>query len=529
MIKKIYSKKRFKSIAYTIGALSISISASSSYAGGLQLFEQSAASLGTAHAGTAAGAEADASSEFYNPAAMVLLDRPEASVGITAINLKATFKGEAGSELNLRSNQNVITHLGNDLKSGQVSTNQLVPVPNAHFVYPINKNVYLGWGITVPFGLVTDYGDNSFVKDYATTSSLNVINFSQSLAVRLNNRWSVGGGIDFQQLHAELDSNVSANIAENFNKSGKTIPHKAGGLPEGDIVIGPSDFHLSAHDTLNLTNKLSDWGFGWHAGLLFQYSPSTRFGISYHSSVNHNARGTGEDGSKLTDRIAGHSPSIKWRPLPNIAPNLGPSLPSENIHTSLPGSSDINDTVTSDFIMPASVNLSGFHQLNPKWAVMASAIYTQWSVIKALGVQHVPLLATGDGTYLDSAITIPMNFKDTWSYTVGAHYQLTPKLMLRFGGGLDPTPVQDAYRELRVPDGDKKLVSLGLHYQYSKDLGFDAGYEHAFIDSNKIDRTIPFVTAKIPLTHQTLELDTLEKGDVTGQADLFGGQVTYKF
>jgi zinc protease len=81
-------------------------------------------------------------------------------------------------------------------------------VPNLHFVTPLNDKVYYGTGISVPFGLAVDYAGDSSAAAYATTSSLQVINWSQDLAYAFNNRFSIGFGLDVQRYDGEFDANI---------------------------------------------------------------------------------------------------------------------------------------------------------------------------------------------------------------------------------------------------------------------------------------------------------------------------------
>ncbi|MGK0443877.1 MAG: long-chain fatty acid transport protein, partial [Bermanella sp.] len=83
-----------KKIALRSAIVAASILPTLAMASGYKLNEQSAAGMGTAHAGRAAMAE-DASVVFYNPAAMTELDRAQMTAGFTYINGYGDFDGSS--------------------------------------------------------------------------------------------------------------------------------------------------------------------------------------------------------------------------------------------------------------------------------------------------------------------------------------------------------------------------------------------------------------------------------------------------
>jgi long-chain fatty acid transport protein len=238
-------------------------------AGGPQLFEQSAAGLGTAQAGYAAAAD-DASTEYTNPAGMVRIKQKEISTGVEAIALNVNYKGSTATEINLPADN---IHFNMGTKSGVVNSDVIKPVPNFHFVTPINEQWYVGTGITAPFGLMTNYADDSVAAQYATISSMQTINVSEDLAYAMNDKFSVGAGVDVQRFDGEFDANL-----------------------------------LNVLDSVNTVN---DVGLGAHAGVLFQFTPATRVGLAYHSQIDHHSQGHGTINASGPISIAGNPINIQ--------------------------------------------------------------------------------------------------------------------------------------------------------------------------------------------------------------------------
>src|SRR5690606_3534101 len=67
---------------------------STAHASGFALLEQSASRLGTAFSGTAAAAD-DASTIFYNPAGLALLERSELLVVASGVSISSQFRNAA--------------------------------------------------------------------------------------------------------------------------------------------------------------------------------------------------------------------------------------------------------------------------------------------------------------------------------------------------------------------------------------------------------------------------------------------------
>jgi long-subunit fatty acid transport protein len=158
-----------------------------SFAAAFQLFEVDTAGLGNFHAGGAAEANG-ASSEYFNPAGVVRIKRPEISFGDTLIsadiNYKGFVKGPAFSGIT---------------PPGGVSSNTLSNVPNFHLAIPLNSRFTFAFGATTPFGLETEFPE-AYPKassQAATFSRLITMNLNPSMAFLINRYFSVAAGLDW--------------------------------------------------------------------------------------------------------------------------------------------------------------------------------------------------------------------------------------------------------------------------------------------------------------------------------------------
>lgn len=205
--------------------------ATQTYAAGFQLSEQSAIQMGRAMAGAGVVGD-DLSAVHYNPAGMTLLSgtRMQATGTWVAVNLD--YEGDSDQSENGR------------LK-GQI-------IPAGFITHQINDSLWAGLGLTVPYGMGTEYGEGWEVKSRGTESMILTFDINPNLAWKVNEKLSVGGGISLQYAKAELGMGMSPMQAN---------------------VKGDS------------------WAWGWNVGLMFQPVETVRLGLAYRSHIAHNAEG----------------------------------------------------------------------------------------------------------------------------------------------------------------------------------------------------------------------------------------------
>jgi len=384
-------------------------------ASAFQLYEQDAASIGNYHAGIAAIAE-NASTSYYNPAGLVLIKNQEFVLGADPVNTNIHFDGTVGLT------DNTIDFVAPPVPTSAQGGNFNV-VPFGHFATPVTKNVFFGFSVVVPFGLKTDYGQTGNSQYAATLSELKVVDITPSLALAINNQFSVGLGVDVEHVTAELDQNV-------------TVPEF------------PEEF------TSKSINKGSSNGVGYHLGGLFQFSPRTRVGLVYHSEIHHNLKGT----SSLIGPIANGA--------------TGGEQVSEDLKTSV--------------TLPSETSLSLFHSINNRWDVMGSVTYTRWSVFNKVLLENVAgILALAPTNTLP--VLINEDYRNTLNYSVGANFNVNERWILRTGLGFDESPANDRFRNLQLPDSNRVALAFGAHFQATKRIGFDAGWTHLFARNTSIN------------------------------------------
>lgn len=208
--------------------------ATAAQASGFSLIESNADGQGSAYAGSAAVAE-NASTLFFNPAGMTRLPGRQLVASLHAIDVSVRFDD------------------GNPATADGGDAGGLSLVPNLYYAMPITASLWFGLGINVPFGLKTEYDPNWVGKVQGIKSEMKTVNINPAVAWRLNDKLSLGLGLNAMYIEAELTSFVGA---------------------PGTLTI-----------------RGDDWGYGYNAGLLYEVDGNTRLGLSYRSRVKQHLTG----------------------------------------------------------------------------------------------------------------------------------------------------------------------------------------------------------------------------------------------
>ena len=433
------------------------LAASASHAGGFALIEQGVKGLGNAYAGAAASAE-DASTIFFNPAGMTLLDGHQVVAGLHIIQPSTKFTDNGSKSLITSAN----TSGGN---GGDAA--DLAVIPNLFLVADINDEVKLGLGISVPFGLGTNYDKDWKGRYQAVETAVEVININPSLAFEVNPQWSVGLGANIQYFKAKLTNAVDFSTV----CLGSALAPNCGALnlstPQTPATDGFADITGTS------------WGFGYNLGVLFSPTEATRVGLAYRSQVKHSLDGKAD----FT--------------LPAAAGAISPIA------------ARFADTdITGDIDLPSTLSLSLSHQFNDTWTLLADITRTGWSSYDKLVIEF-------DNPAKDPSEEVN-DWEDVNRYSIGVNFTPSQTWIYRAGIAYDESPVPSAeLRSARSPGSDRTWLALGLGYQMAKNLTLDFGYAHLFAKDAEINR-------------EGATKDLL-KGSYESNVDILSGQVVWVF
>lgn len=335
----------FRKAAF-VGAVAACVSGSAA-AAGFQLLEQNASGIGNAYAGSAAVAE-NAATIFFNPAGMTRLKDREYSVGLTAV--EPSFKFENGGSTVPNAGAASLSGSGGD--GGSLSY-----VPNAYLSWALNKDVYLGLGVSGPFGLMTEYGNTWLGAAQSIKFDIKTYNLNPSVAWRVNDRVSLGFGLNLMRMDVEYLKRYAA-------------------LPRAPATARNPIAKLTADDD----------AWGWNAGVLFDLTPATRIGISYRSKVKQQLdgklaiAGVTSFGAKADLDLPDtailsivHQLNPDWELLGDISWTGWSSVPKVDIVSKATGT--VVQRLNTAFDDSMRVAVGANYRLNPAWKLKFGVAY----------------------------------------------------------------------------------------------------------------------------------------------------------
>ncbi len=212
-------------------AVTLAAASSSAFADGSRLPDQDALAVARGYAFVATAS--DPSAVYYNPSGLAAQSGSEVG-GAFVISPSDSYQG-AGGRVDAKGDTFVLPHL-------------FASVPVGGWV--------LGLGVFEPFGLQTEWPDNSGFRNLATSNKLTVTTGALSLAKAITPSLSVGASFEVDRLHVDLSQGI--------------------GFSPGDLL------------NYNASNSAESW----NAGLMWSPAPSQHFGIMYESRVNFHLNGT---------------------------------------------------------------------------------------------------------------------------------------------------------------------------------------------------------------------------------------------
>jgi long-chain fatty acid transport protein len=250
-------------------------------AGSFFVEEQSVSGSGRALAGQSALGE-DASTLFYNPANVTLMPAMEIALGsyFAFVHADLDDEGSAASTFGT-----TLSGAGPARVRGSDGGNPLgmTLLGSVALAMPLrDERTWLGLGVSAPFGIESDYGNDWFGRYSATRTDLRVIDVNPTLGFVVNESLSLGATLTLR--HSEAD----------FRSA----------LPDPFASEGPSRATDGA-----VSVKGDDWDVGYALGLRYAPRPGTRIGLAYRSGTHADLEGRARF-SGLSGPLAARNGSI---------------------------------------------------------------------------------------------------------------------------------------------------------------------------------------------------------------------------
>jgi len=204
------------------------------WAGGLYISEFGTPSMGVASAGAQAVAS-DASTAFHNPAGMTRIAGKELMLTGGALYSNIKFDADANTPI----------PGGNGGNAGGPA-----PMLGQFYLHSLTDRLKLGANLVTISGAILDYDDTWAGRFLNTEVTLLTVTFNPTLAYRVTDWLSIGGGP--QIMYAELEFKLKA-----------------------PPPIGRGEVEIDGDDIV----------FGYDLGAMIEISKRTRFGIVYQSEI----------------------------------------------------------------------------------------------------------------------------------------------------------------------------------------------------------------------------------------------------
>jgi long-chain fatty acid transport protein len=410
-----------------LSAVCFAAVSTSANAAGFYIQEQSVRGLGSAFSGSTTTLD-DASTIWFNPAGMTRLNGIQAQAGVNVIMPHSKIK-DNGTTSGPSGGRPVGVGSGNPYSP--------TPVPNGFLSYQISDQFWAGVGITAPFGLGSDYDTGWFGRFDSTKTKLKTIDIQPTIAYKINDWLSIGGGINIAHAEADLRNAVilGAGVEGNSKLSGK------------------------------------DWGYGYSLGAEFKPTDMTTLGVSYKSEVHQNLDGNilVTNGSAIVAAATSNGSAKLTTPDQlsfGVAQKLNDRLTVQgqatwfgwnnfDAITAFRDSGAIATSVVQDYQNTWAFALGAEYQATDDWRFRAGVQYDNTPTTDAFRTTRTP---DGDRTWLSA----------------GATYAITPNLDLDLAAtyihvaseNINVLRGTGAGRTIANTEGSVGIVATGLSFKF---------------------------------------------------------------
>jgi long-chain fatty acid transport protein len=363
-----------------------------------------------------AGSKSDPSVVYSNPASIGdIVGKSNASAGLAYLNLSAERSGN--------------NHSTDKMK------NTSALVPNVSVTQSLIGNK-LGFGLAVisPYGLETEWADDSNVRYVATKSKLKMYDITPAISYRPSDKWALGIGADyFNTFDTDLQKKAPVDVI-----------NYALGFPTAGSPDANSELSGDGHQ----------WGY--HTGVLYNPNPNNTFGVTYHSEVK-----TKIEGNLEITGLSGASASVF-------------------------GGTNYKTRARTDLFYPQNVQLGYKYSHGEKWEAGFNLAWYDWSSNKQFEI------VLPDATPTQRAIAgnpIPLHWRDVWSGTIGGSYRFSDAWKLNGSAYYLPNVYPEQTFSPAIPDLAKIGIAIGPSYTKGS-WGVDAVYNPLFYKHTTINNTV---------------------------------------
>jgi long-chain fatty acid transport protein len=395
---------------------------------GYGVYEHGSCAMG--RAGTAVASPcSDGSAVFFNPAGLAYTTGQQVSAGGTLIIPSGNF-------------QNDVTGLKSTLND------RVYPVPHFYYGRRLSEKFAAGFGLFAPYGLETDWPENSEGRFLGYKSVIQGIYLQPTLAMKLTHRIAIGAGLDITHLHVQLNQHADL--------SSVALPPPA---PPGQTFANLGI--ATGTDFANAELTGGAWNMGANFGVHFQATDKLAFGVKYltrqkieitNGEVNFTQLQTG-----ITLAAGNPFGAPAGTPLDAV---LAPRFLAD----STLGAQGANTAIT----LPDQLVLGAAYQLTDKFKVLFDYQWVNWKVFDELVLNFDN---AGQRTLVES-------YRASNGYRIGGEYAIRPTTMIRAGFLTHTAAAPDQTVTPNLPEGPRSEITLGLGTRLVGALRVDLAYQY---------------------------------------------------
>ncbi|WP_168210610.1 OmpP1/FadL family transporter [Persicimonas caeni] len=447
-----------------VAVLAILLIASEAFAGGFYLPGRGVRPLGRAGAFVASG-EGNLNSLWYNPANLTLSEGMELTVDLAVVDLAFDFQRAPR-----------VTQGGDTIEYGRVESSAAPqPIPQILIGGPTgNDDLSWAFGFYTPYMAGATFPENGPQRYTLIDNVGSAMGFLHAaVSYKLGDGARVGLGVQNAFASFRLVSTTSAYTG---------------------LHGRPEDEDLDILSKIELSDFFAPAG---NIGFWVKLGPSMEAAISAQSPVFF------EDGdAELTVRMPSH-----------------PEFDNARL---------TNNTLAASMVLPAVARVA-LRYVDDPIDIELAGVWEGWSAFKEIKatpndieVEGVP----GIGSIPVGPLTIPENWKDTFSVRLGGDFKVDEALTLRAGYNFETGAVPDEYYSVFSPDSDKHTVAAGMSWAFDG-WQLDAGTAYYFFSDRNIDTSN---MRQINPTDAENELATVVgNGEYSSRYFVFGMGVNYMF
>ncbi|MCF5172522.1 outer membrane protein transport protein, partial [Pseudomonas canadensis] len=223
----------------------------------------------------------DPSSAYNNPAAMAFVEHNVAQFTVDYARIKIKYKGDASDYAgNPISNTPLDANGFPDVAAATVNNNDggqggfTAWLPTGFMVMPLGDRFAFGLSQVVPQGMRSTWDQDSKLRDFAVDTKIETVGLTGSLSFKVNDQFSIGGGVIVQHSKGFVSQNVDLLSAAAVS----------------DSVLGGINFPSDVGSAL-MRVKVDNISAGWFTGVVWKPTERDTLGLNYHAKIKNKMTG----------------------------------------------------------------------------------------------------------------------------------------------------------------------------------------------------------------------------------------------